>query len=490
MKQDEQIRKGTPNGLGWDLALFFSLYIIAPAYLAVEFHTSLPLITMSRFLLVLVGIMVLVRRRDLFCLPQPRWRGMQFGLTENRLMRWGLLAYFGLLLISDMALFPTDKAESLKAIFVLVMEEYVLVWLLSLALDTRQKLQKALACLSVAAGVTGVLAVVSVMIDFNPFHLLNTVEREMLMTSYYRLGALRAETGFGHPVFYGAFCVVMTPIIMFFVEGSDRCWKKILYGACLSMNWAGLFLSNSRGSLLAIIALIMLIVFVRVIRRQLKVFLLTYVPVFLGTAAVVAVALATMPHGDYFFAMTLGSVFEVFFSDGISSAGSDTAFEVFFSDGISSAGSDTAPTEPLVEYGENVSGVWSRLVQLTSVLRTFKEKPLFGYGSNAHTRGLIYYQFVEGQWWPGGSFDMGLVSVVCQYGIVGLIGYGAMYASVFFTTAKKKYRNDDLMHALGLAFVAYMGCMLVISSLAKMLWVLIAAIVCLVNIMDREESPR
>lgn len=473
MNQEEYLRKGSNTRLGWDVALLFALYIIAPAYLAVEFHRSLPLITLSRGLLVLLGLMTLIRRRDLFRLSGPDWKGMNFGLTGQPLLRWGLVAYFGLLLITDAALFPTDKAESLKAIFVVVMEEYMLVWLLSLAIDTRKKLQTALACLSVAAGITGVVATASVILTFNPFHLLNTVSREMLMTSYFRLGALRAETGFGHPVFYGAFCVIVTPIMMFFVEHSQKRWQRIVHGVCLSFNWAGLFLSNSRGSLLGIIGMLLLMVFIRVIRRQIKAFVRTYVPVFLGAAAIVAVALVTMPKGGYFLAMTLGSLVDVFFPNGIGS--SESILET---------------TEPILDYGENAGGTRSRLVQLTGVWRTLLNKPIFGYGSNAHTRGLIYYQFVEGQWWPGSSFDMGLVSVVCQYGIVGLLGYSSMYASVFLTTAKKKYRDDDLMHALGLAFVAYMGCMLVISSLAKMLWVLIASIVCLVNIMDREEHTR
>ncbi len=473
MNQEEYLRKGINTRIGWDIVLFFSLYIIAPAYLAAEIHRSLPLITLSRGLLVLVGLMTLIRRRDLFRLSGPDWKGIRFGLTENRLLRWGLLAYFGLLLISDIALFPADKAESLKAIFVVLLEEYALVWLLSLAIDTREKLKKALACLSVATGVAGVLATASVIMNFNPFHLLNTVEREMLMTSYYRLGALRAETGFGHPVFYGAFCVVMTPIMMFFVESSDKLWKRIFYGVCLSFNLAGLFLSNSRGSLLVIIGMFLLIIFIRVIRREIKSFVLIYLPVLLGVAVIVTVALATMPHGDYFFAMTMQSLVKEFFPS---------------STGLPNLPTD--PTEPIPEYGENAGGTRSRLVQLTGVWSTLQNKPLFGYGSNAHTRGLIYYQFVEGSWWPGSSFDMGLVSVVCQYGIVGLLGYGAMYASVFLTTVKKKYRNDSLMQALSLAFVAYMGCMFVISSLPKMLWVLIASVVCLVNIMDQENASR
>lgn len=468
---DKPLNKpASPAACSWDLILFFALYTVMPSYCAVELHSAIPLITVSRGVLVLLGLMTLLRSRK----ELGSWRGWNFTVTENRMLRWGLLIYFVLLLISDIALFPADKSESIKAIFLLLTEEYMLVWLLSLAIDTRKKLETALAALSVATGVVGVLAVVGTLIEFNPFHLLNTVQRDMLMTEYYRLGALRAEAGFGHPVFYGAFCVVMTPIIMYFVEFSPKRWQRLIFAISLSFNLSGLFLSNSRGSQLVIVILMLIIVLVRIMRRRMKAFLKTYIPVLLVTGVILAVTLASMPHGEYFLAMTVYSLWN----------------EMFPGSMIAMPTAPTDPTGTVPVYGENPSGTRSRLVQLTGVWRTLKERPVFGYGSNANSRGLIYYQFVEGQWWPGGSFDMGLVSVICQYGIVGLLGYGAMYASVFLTTARQKYRNDELMHALGLAFVAYMGCMFVISSLGKMLWVLIGAIVCLVNIMDREAGSR
>ena len=132
---------GKGQRLGWDVLLFFALYIMAPSYLAVELHSRLPLITLSRGLLVLLALMLLIRRsKDLFRLQKPNLKALNPGLTECKLLRWGLLIYFGLLLLADMALFPADHGESLKALFVLLTEEYFMVWLLTLILDTRKKL--------------------------------------------------------------------------------------------------------------------------------------------------------------------------------------------------------------------------------------------------------------------------------------------------------------------------------------------------------------
>ena len=113
---------------------------------------------------------------------------------------------------------------------------------------------------------------------------------------------------------------------------------------------------------------------------------------------------------------------------------------------------------------------------------------MFGFGSNAHTRGLIYYEWEVGNWVQTDTFDVGLVAIICQYGIVGLLGYIALFGSVAMTVLSKKYRQDPLMYFLMLAFVTYLLCLITISSLDKMLWVLIAAIVCLVNILRKEES--
>jgi len=470
---------GKGQRLGWDVLLFFALYIMAPSYLAVELHSRLPLITLSRGLLVLLALMLLIRRsKDLFRLQKPNLKALNLGLTECKLLRWGLLIYFGLLLLADVALFPADRGESLKALFVLLIEEYFMVWLLTLILDTRKKLLTALRTLTLASGCVSLIAIVGCIFNVNPFHWLNTVEREMLMTTYYRLGVLRAEAGFGHPVYFGAFCAVMVPLHMYFIEHSDARWQRLLFSGTMSLNLVSLLLSNSRGSLLAFGCLFVLIVLVRILKKEFKAFLRTYIPVFLMTLGLLTVVILCLPYGMYFLTETVRSLVSVFIPE--TSVGPDLP--------IPSTPAPTIPTEPMPEYGENAAGTRSRLVQLSGIYWTLSKKPLFGFGSNAHVRGLIAFQIVEGQWWTTKTFDMGLVAIVCQYGLAGLLGYGALYGSVFLTTAAKKFRKDPLMEQLGLAFIAYMLCLLTISSVAKLEWILFAAIICLANIILKERS--
>lgn len=207
--------------LGWDVVLFFALYVISPNYCAIELSSRLPLITLSRALLMAMFLMLVIRcRRDYLPLRKGMIRRLNLGLTGDRILRWGLLIYFILLAVCDIAIVPEDSGVALKALFVLILESYMLVWLLTLVLDTREKLLAALRIMVIASGVTALFSAAGCLFDCNPFHYLNTVQRDMLILPCYRLGLLRAEAGFGHPVYYGAFCAVIAPINMYFVENS------------------------------------------------------------------------------------------------------------------------------------------------------------------------------------------------------------------------------------------------------------------------------
>lgn len=469
MKRD--LRQSGGCMLGWDVILFFALYVLMPSYCAVEISASLPLITVSRGLLVLMGLMLLIRRRkDLFNLRKLDVKALNFGLTGDKFLRWGLLIYFVLLVICDIVLLPTDMGEALKATFVVVVEGYALVWMLTLILDTREKLLIALKALVIASGVTAVIAMLGCVLGFNPFHYLDTVKREMLMTSYYRLGLLRAEAGFGHPVYYGVFCAVVSPINMYFVENSEKPGEKRLFSVCLALNMVGLVLSNSRGSMFAFGCMVILAAVLRILAKDFKKFFATYLPIGLTALGILAVVSLLSPAGLKFLQGIVNSLLSAVFPN------AEISLDVVTRD------------NEVITYGENAAGGRSRMAQMTGILWTLEHEPLFGFGSNAHVRGLVRYQYYPGKWSVTDTFDVGLVAIICQYGLVGLVGYTALYGSVFKTVVSKKYRGDSLMYFLGLAFITYMLCLITIATLLKTEWVLIAVIVCLVNIIRKESQ--
>lgn len=456
------------NRLPWEVVLFFTLYVFSPSYFALELSDKLPLLTVSRVLLILMGVMLLIRRRnEIFPLRNLKLARWNFCLTEDKFLRTGLLVYFVLLLICDAALLWADAGEAVKAMFSVVAENYALVWMLTLILDTREKLKKALQILVLSSAVVAVIVTIGCVFNCNPFYWLNTVQREMLMSAYYRLGLLRAEAGFGHPVYYGAFCAVITPINMYFIEHGESRWKKLLFSGCQVMNLVGLVLSNSRGSLCIFALLVVLVAVIRIWEKRFAEFLRTYLPIGLAALAILAVVAQLSPAGLAFLKGIVNSMINAI-------APNTVSMDIIVDENT------------LISYGENVGGAHSRKAQLTGILWTMQRNPLVGLGSNAHMRGLVSYQYKPGIWSVADTFDVALVAIICQYGILGFIGYTALFGSVFKTTAIKQYRQDPLMQFLGLAFVSFMLCLITISSLDKVSWVLFAVIICLCNILRRK----
>ncbi len=478
-------RTGSSRILHWDVILFMALYILLPSYFALELSQSLPLITGSRILIALMGIMLLVRRRDVFTLKNFRLRKLNLTLTEDPLLRTSFLIYFGLLLLVN-ATFLLDTSESIKQIFVILAEEYLVVWMLCLIIDTREKLISALRIMVFGAAAVAVIAAVGTVIDYNPFLLLKTVSRNMVIRPFYRYGILRACVGFLHPVYYGAYCAVMLPIGMFFADRSETKKETLLYGSCLTLILAGLMLSNSRGSILAFGCTACLIFLIRLFRKSLGKLFATYLPIIGCAVVILALIFMLSPVGRPIIA---GYVEDLFSSH--TDPGPSTEPTTSTKPSVTEP-SPTEPTQPkpnlVPEFGENANGVASRLDQLSGIRYTVERQPIFGFGPNASARGLVGYMYTPGTWTHVKTVDMNIVAIISQYGIVGLIGFLCLYGSIGISFLRKPYRGDPLLHYLFLSFVCYMLCLLSISFLDKWFWVITGLGLCLINIIRKEQT--
>ena len=471
--------------LTWEAILFLALYTILPTYFALELSESIPLISASRILIVLLGIMVILRRRhDVFDLRHFHIRNLKLLLCEDKLVRWGLMGYFAILLVIN-TIFAFRTSEGIKQLFTLIAEEYAIVWLMVMVLDSRQKVEKALSVTVLASGAVGILAIFSVLTRQNPFHLLDTVSRYMLKATYYRMGLLRATAGFGHPVYYGAYCAVMTPLSMYFIEHAQTKRSRFLYKSCMVINMICVLLSNSRGSILALLCTAGIMFLVALFTGKLKEFLVRYLPLL-----IIAVAL-----------LLVIALLAMFVIPGVSSS-LKTFFDNLFSNPLGSHGTvdpsastepieSTEPTEPIqlpLEYGENPNGLRSRLIQLTAIPYTLSHSPFLGLGPNAFALGLVGYTYKEGQLSFFKTVDMNLVAIIGQYGLVGLVGFLAQFSTLGITMLRRKYRKDPLMYFILMTFVCYMLCLLSISNLDRWYWVCIGIFVSLVNLIHKENT--
>jgi len=468
------------NKLNWEVILVIAFYVILPTYFAVEISQAIPLITASRVLLLLMaGMMVLRNRNQILHLRNLGIRQLNLGLAKDKFLSWGICIYFVVLLVVNLT-FILDTSEALKQIFVMAAEEYALVWLLLLVLDSRKKLVVAIEVFAIASGVTGLLAALGCILDQNLFHFLDTVSRELTQVTYYRLGLLRAAAGFGHPVYYGSFCAVMVPLCMFLVEQQENPKKRLLFSACLVMNFVGVVFANSRGSILALGCTAVLVFCIRLASKSLKKLFQTYIPIFAAAAAVMLLVAVLSPAGISFLGNTIKSVIQSIIPYNPDSGlleGNDIIEDLL--------NQNEGALQP--EYGENANGLSSRFVQLTGIGYTLSQNPWFGMGPNAFARGLVAYTFVEGHLSFVKTVDVNIVAIIGQYGLVGLIAFLALYGSIGITLVRKKYRQDPLMHYLFLSFVCYMLCLLSISFLDKWFWIFVAFVVSLVNIIGKEQ---
>ena len=475
MDMNKQTKK-----IPWDIVLFSALYIVMPEYFAVEFSAKLPLITASRFVLILMGLMLVIRRRAEFLhFRQLRMRDFKLLLSEDKVLRFGLLGYFTVLLIANLTHLVAIPAETIKAIFVLIAEQYVLVWLLVLTIDTKQKVLQCLKIMIYASGIVALIAAIGVAVDYNLFHLLDTVQREMLKSTYYRLGIMRAEAGFGHPVYYGAFSAVILPVNMFFIEECEQKRERLVLCACMALNLAGLVLSNSRGSLLAFGCMLVLIVPIKIVMKIGWKMIIRYMSILLSGAFVLLTVTAMTPVGTQYLGEIAESVWETIFPD------QDGSSEIGPDEGETSPEKPPVEEKPEIEFGENANGVWSRMVQLTGIQWTLERSPVFGMGPDAHIRGAICYEFQENKWWSVPTFDMGVVAIIGQYGLFGLLGNIMLYAGVLITLFRKKMWTDKVLMMFFFSFATIFLCLLSVSSMDRTMWVLIGLFVCYLNSREK-----
>ena len=458
------------NRLPWEGFLLLALYIALPSYLALELKAGLPLLTASRLLLVLAGVGVLLRNRNINAI------GKGLLLTADKPLMVCLFVYFALLIGVNVT-HMSRSSEGIKQIFVIVAEEYGLAFVLTMLLNSRERVMQALKILCVVSGVLGILACVTVLFNYNIFHLLDTAGRnELVVRNFYRYGMLRPTAGFHHAVYYGAFCGVMLPIQMYFTEGEQTPKARRFHAICTALNLTGLVLSNSRGSQLAFVCLAGLIFFIRLWKRQLAQLFKTYLPIMIIAVVITGIVFVACPAGQQRIENALQTQ---------QPAATQPTQET-------QPGETVEPTEtkPQIDtsFGENPDGLRSRFIQLSGITYTLGISPMNGLGPNAHMEGRVAYEYKTGKWVNLKTVDVNVVAIVIQYGLVGLLGFVALYGSLAWTFLRKDHRSDPLMHHLFLAFLCYLLCSLSISSLDKWLWVFIGITVALVNVMKGERE--
>lgn len=438
IKYFESEKKENNVIINYVLNLLLSLYIVLPSYFAIEISKSIPLITASRIILLVIVIGYIIHNN----------LKISVKVFYNLKYKYLIKLFFSLLILVNMLHMLTDSYAK-NEIFSILFEKIVLLWIVVKTINTKKKVEDLLSMLSYVSGIVAIISIIGLITGNNPFYYLTTTKREMLQASFTRLGVVRAEAGFGHPVYYGIYINIMIFISLYLYENKNR---KYIF--CIILNIIALFLCNSRG---AIIPFIILILF-KLIKEKNQL----GIRLFMGIISILVFLLLMhliSPQVASYIDNTLSSI-NVFL-------GEETSIE---------------------NYGTNAGlqkGINSRTNQLSGILYTLKNKPLMGFGPQALSKGLIKY-YVNDKWQTTNTYDVGYVSIFCKYGLIGFLAYLFLYIGIVINIYRKDLKTDKFVQLFRYLFLIYILCMMSASMETKTAWIVLSIAISYINVLKNE----
>lgn len=421
------------------LWLMAALYIILPTYFAFEISSFLPSFTASRIVLIFT-LLITIQRSKKVMVPRS---------NEIR-----TIYVTSLIVITANLLHLSDGGSySIKAIFSIVLENIILVYVVFNILTTKRTIQLFIKIMVVTSGVVTFFAIIEFLTSYNFFHLLNTTSRTVYQASYIRSGMTRAEASFGHSVYYGVYCSCMLPFSLYLYENSGK--KK--YAVLALLNIVGTLISGSRGQMVACFA----------------------------TAFIMFCQKKSTLKRKYIRAVIIGLIFAsilAIFTPGVFSYVSENIKSILNILGFK--------FEIASDFGINAEGLDSRTIQLTGIRWLVLNNVFwFGLGSLAPARGLVSYYWSSYGWQTVRSIDVGYVGWFLEYGLWGAVGYSVLFIGFTKAMVKKSNEKDvtNLFNPFKWFMICYLLNLLSSTGMEKMLWIVLALIVCAERV-EKQES--
>lgn len=231
------------------ILFFMTFYPVLPDYFALELGGSLPLLKVSRILLLILMICVVLRNKKIKLMKKSLKR---VGLY------WGILIYFVARILAN-GYYVTSLSAAINTEFTIIVEQLLLMVMIYQVVSTEEDVYECVKNLVYASGVIAIVSIVNVLIGSNLFYRLSTISRSVLMTSTVRMGIVRAEATFGHPVYYAMYCALITPLALY-VWQIER--KKLIPGGILGLNIIAALLTESRGTIVVLLGLILVVLLI------------------------------------------------------------------------------------------------------------------------------------------------------------------------------------------------------------------------------------
>lgn len=368
----------------WYLYLAFAFLGILPDRFAIEFSKSLPLLTFSRIL-----ILLLIFYWVCFCNGKLR-------------MPKSLLAYACVNLLVSVINLRFGMGEVNRFVIVL-MEQVLLVIAVAQLIQTREEFERCIDFMIMGCTALAVIGVMQTALNYDISTVLNITESRTDFLLSDRMGMTRAS-GTTNAINYGCYCAFMCLPILYRLEQTG----KQRYAVAFLMNFVALLCTMSRSAWLCIGVVMLVLVLVRG-KKVIRPFL-PYIPL----AAAACVAIVVMKPSLISALMeTLRSTLNTF--------GANLSLSTDF--GLN--GSDPA---------------YSRLVQWTAVeYMAMDGHLLLGHGYNSFIRGQLRYFYRQfGYWTKATTLDVGWVSVIGDNGLVGAVCLAAFLLYIWGYSFRKK----------------------------------------------------
>ena len=411
------------------IIFFMAFYPILPDYFSIELGGGLPLLKASRILLLILLLCVCFRNKKIKLIRKP---------LKATGLYWPLIIYFAARILAN-GYYVSRLSAAINTEFTVIVEQLLLVVLICQAVQSQEDVYLCVKTIVDASGIIAIISIINILIGSNLFYSLNTVSRNVLMVSMVRMGIIRAEATFGHPVYYAMYCALIIPLALYIWQNERKRWN----GCVLGLNIAAAFLTESRGTIVVLLALLLVFILITDKKTRNKI---------LGAGCALAclafLISVTVPTVSQQFTNIIKSVIIAFGDSG----------------------------ETIENFGTNSStGLSSRVVQLSGITWMLMHNAMFGLGASCHTRGELSYR-ISGIWQVRDTIDNGFVAYFVEEGLLGGLACFSLFFSLLKSSWKKAtFKNSrNMNNSFFLCFVSYVAVMLSVADVSQLLWVIIA----------------
>lgn len=341
-----------------------------------------------------------------------------------------LIGYVVFRVISNL-FYITKYSFAAKTILEIVFEQILLVLAFFLLSPTKDEIETLIKVIVWTAFALFIMGIVESLTSFRIFDCLYIVNRNILNEHYIRMGLLRATTTMGLAGMYSNMCLLVLPLVLYLYNKTMQ--KRYLF-VCFACLLAAIH-SGSR-SFFFYLLIIFIYYYLFVLRSK-----PTRIRCF-RNAIILAVSICFFAIFISLFSPTYKYFYEGSIKAILNELGMDYDLNANAPEGVNGYGVNYESTYKFQ------GGVASRRIQFSGISYVLNINPIFGLGNGAQYRNEIYYYFSD-HWQICRNIDVGLVEIIINEGLLGLLGFLLLFVFMISTfihsNTNKLSRNIGIM---------------------------------------------